>query len=242
MTKYAFEPGGAWKSISGKKWERPLKLNMAGSAVRLFNDTSSEDHPEIVDTIHHDYDLDGRVLGEDGNPKVTHLDNIMGGWVDFPHRKVMTSITEVVDEGPVGENGPSLEKHWSSPIPDVPPTPPKWIPKDVRSDSHRRFDFLVDSTVNIIRDLAERKGGEYAGDLDRLANFRRNGAILDLPMEVIWAVYYAKHHDAIMQYIKDKQKGVVRERGEPISGRVDDLIVYLILFKLMLQEKNGIGA
>ncbi len=106
--------------------------------------------------------------------------------------------------------------------------------------SHAEFDKLVAQTVQEIQKLSELKGGEYAGDTDRLANFRRNGKAQELPMETIWSVYAAKHWDAIQQYIKDERNGVKRSRLESIEGRVDDLIVYCILFKAMLAEKaNG---
>ena len=102
--------------------------------------------------------------------------------------------------------------------------------------SHERWDDLLEEAVAQIKSLSTLKGGEYAGDTDRLANFRRNAAVLDLPMESIWAVYAAKHWDALIQFIKDKNNGKTRERLEPISGRVDDLLVYLLLFKAILEE------
>lgn len=104
--------------------------------------------------------------------------------------------------------------------------------------SHEKYQELVESTILTINQLSKLKGGEYAGDSDRLANFRRNGQNLGLPMEVVWAVYAAKHWDAILQYINDLNTGKERERLEPVSGRLDDLIVYCILFKAMLQERN----
>lgn len=97
---------------------------------------------------------------------------------------------------------------------------------------------LVDDTIEEIFKLSKLKGGEYAGDTDRLANFRRNGKTLELPMETVWAVYAAKHWDAVMQYIKDIQNNTERTRLEPISGRLDDLIVYCILFKAMIRERQ----
>lgn len=103
---------------------------------------------------------------------------------------------------------------------------------------HDKFDKLLIQTVEIINSLAEKKGGEYAGDEDRLANFRRNAEALGLNMEDVWSVYAAKHWDAIMQYVKDSRNGVERERLEPIDGRAHDLIVYLVLFLAMLDEKN----
>ena len=105
--------------------------------------------------------------------------------------------------------------------------------------SHERYAQLVEETITNLKKLGELKGGEYAGDSDRLANFRRNAAALALPMESIWAVYCAKHWDAVMQYVKDVSSGKDRPRGEPISGRLDDLIVYAILMKAMVDEREN---
>lgn len=102
--------------------------------------------------------------------------------------------------------------------------------------SHERYNEIIAQSLQQIQKLGTLKGGEYAGDVDRLANFRRNATALGVNMETVWAVYAAKHWDALMQFIQDKQKGKTRERLEPIDGRVDDLLVYLILFKCMLDE------
>lgn len=107
--------------------------------------------------------------------------------------------------------------------------------------SHERYNQLAEGTFNEIRKLAALKGGEYAGDGDRLANFRRNAMDQDLPMETIWRVYAAKHWDAIGQYCKDRLTGKSRDRLESISGRADDLITYLILFKAMVEENESRG-
>lgn len=58
-------------------------------------------------------------------------------------------------------------------------------------------------------------------------------------MATIWAVYAAKHWDAVMQYIKDQNTGTKRTHLEPIGGRVDDLLVYLLLFKAILEETDA---
>lgn len=104
------------------------------------------------------------------------------------------------------------------------------------------YALLVKQTVDQINKLSTLKGGEYAGDDDRLANFRRNGERLGLPMETIWAVYAAKHWDAVMQFIQDQNTGKTRERMEPLEGRLDDIIVYCILFKAMLKERANAHA
>ena len=89
--------------------------------------------------------------------------------------------------------------------------------------SHERYDLLVKETVDKLIELGKFKGAEYAGDDDRLANFRRNGLALDLPMEAIWHTYTAKHWDAVAQYIKDLIHGKERKRLE--QDAVDDDVV-----------------
>jgi hypothetical protein len=110
--------------------------------------------------------------------------------------------------------------------------------KDLIFD-HDRWNKLLADTVKQITHLAASKGGEYSGDFDRLANFRRNAERLGLSMEHVWAVYSAKHWDALMQFVQDLSIGKERPRSEPLQGRCDDLIVYLILFKAMLEEREA---
>lgn len=119
------------------------------------------------------------------------------------------------------------------------------LPDDfrVKSTDPSRFspelwEALLSETEETIRGLAKSKGGEYSGDEDRLLNFRRNAQDTGASKELIWRIYAAKHWDAIGQYIRDLGQGKKRQRTEPLSGRCDDLIVYLILFKAMLIE-NG---
>lgn len=119
----------------------------------------------------------------------------------------------------------------------------KSMENQMESSGYKHSDFtkIVDSTIAEMRKLIELKGGEYAGDVDRLANFRRNGERLGIPMEVIWGVYAGKHIDAVFQYIQDIQTGKKRERIEPITGRVDDIIVYMLLFKALIDERERNG-
>lgn len=102
-----------------------------------------------------------------------------------------------------------------------------------------RYEKMIEETFDKVRELGRLKGGEYAGDTDRLANFRRNGKNWGMTMEQCWGVYVSKHWDAITQYVQDQAAGKERQRMEPLSGRVDDIIVYLLLFKAMLEEHDA---
>jgi hypothetical protein len=101
-----------------------------------------------------------------------------------------------------------------------------------------QWDCLLTNSIAKIKELSKLKGGEYAGDHDRLANFRKASTNLDLPMETIWLIYAGKHWDAVTQYVKDLQHCTTRPRMESISGRLDDIIVYSLLFKAMIEERE----
>lgn len=101
---------------------------------------------------------------------------------------------------------------------------------------NEQFNEIVKSTFNRLAELSSTKGHEYSGDYDRLLNFKRNGAALALPATTIWAVYAAKHWDAVMQNIQDRQVGKERQLSEPIEGRIDDLLLYLLLLKGLLVD------
>lgn len=116
---------------------------------------------------------------------------------------------------------------------------PSWMTKS-SGYSHEAYSQLVKQTIDQINALSTLKGGEYAGDVDRLANFRRNAANLGIMPETVWAVYAGKHWDAIQQYVNDLQHGKSRPRMESLAGRADDLIVYCILFKALLEDRDAV--
>lgn len=105
-----------------------------------------------------------------------------------------------------------------------------------RTYAVERYNAMVDKTFEEIVRLGKEKGGEYAADHDRLDNFRRNAAANGTTVEQCWGIYAGKHWDALQTFIRDRANGVSRVRTEKLSGRVDDLIVYLLLFKARLEE------
>jgi hypothetical protein len=89
------------------------------------------------------------------------------------------------------------------------------------------FEDLVERIRKETTELLVVKGREYAGDADRLANFKR-GAVL------------TKHYDALATYIRDNQAGdTMPVLSEPITGRVADLINYCVLAWALIEEKQA---
>lgn len=95
------------------------------------------------------------------------------------------------------------------------------------------FLRLLKSTLNNLITLTQTKGEEYArSEDDQLANFRRQANEFGMSMEQVLGIYLNKHLDSIKFHIKNP--GV--ELAEPIEGRIDDAILYLILLKAIKCE------
>lgn len=79
--------------------------------------------------------------------------------------------------------------------------------------------------------LNETKGNDYSGNEDVFANFKRNVQRLGLEPYEVWSVYFFKHLDAIETWLRDGEV-----KSEPIEGRIDDAILYLLLLRGMISE------
>lgn len=98
----------------------------------------------------------------------------------------------------------------------------------------QRFLKLLQDQLVALQELTATKGEEYArSEDDQLANFKRQAAELGLDPEKVLAIFLNKHLDAIKSFIKTGQV-----LSEPIHGRIDDAILYLILLKAMIVEKE----
>ena len=98
------------------------------------------------------------------------------------------------------------------------------------------LDTFLTSTLEVMR----RKGHDYrqGHDDDLLHNFRTVADSVGIPMEKVWFTYFFKHYAALATYIREGGQS----ESEPIEGRIQDLIVYLVLFYRMVQEaKDGAG-
>lgn len=99
-----------------------------------------------------------------------------------------------------------------------------------------RFGYLIDETFATVKSLTHSKGIEYTDNSkDRLENFKGEGKNLNVSPLVIWSVYASKHFRAIQSYIRLGGKIV---SNEPIEGRIDDLILYLLLLKALIEDTD----
>lgn len=102
--------------------------------------------------------------------------------------------------------------------------------------NQKEFENLFETTVGTCRSLLVTKGAEYAGSVDRLANFKRGSGDAGVSPLQVALIYWSKHVDSIKTYIRNDAAGVKQVLSEPIEGRFDDAINYLILMKALVVE------
>lgn len=102
--------------------------------------------------------------------------------------------------------------------------------------NHETFTQLVTDTMKSTGDLLVSKGAEYAGDVDRLSNFKRGANLTGCtPLQVAF-IYLSKHYDSLATYVQNDAAGLTLATSEPIEGRLDDLINYCLLLKALIVE------
>jgi len=97
---------------------------------------------------------------------------------------------------------------------------------------------IIGEAMDRIAQLFSEKNSEYGDSGDILANFRRLAEQQGVPMSTAWFFLAGKHIDTITQYIKDRRDAVARHRTQPISERIDDLIVYSLLLLAITEEES----
>lgn len=103
------------------------------------------------------------------------------------------------------------------------------------------FTTLFSETTKEMEKLLLKKGYEYSGTEDKLANFKRGAAENGITALQVARVYAAKHWDSIATYIRDDAKGQLKEQSEPIEGRFYDLMNYCVLMLAIIREEQQRG-
>jgi len=102
------------------------------------------------------------------------------------------------------------------------------------------FGTMLDEVHMKLKAMTRTKGEEYTGSNsdDQLANFHRDAALLGVEPEVVIMIFLNKHWNSVSEYVRNKQNKTPRELSEPIIGRVDDAILYLILLRAMIMDNE----
>lgn len=97
----------------------------------------------------------------------------------------------------------------------------------------RAFNEYVDKTWHEAVAVLLAKGADYAGSIDRLANFKRGAALTGATPEQIAFIYLSKHYDAVATYVREGKLS-----SEPIEGRLVDCLNYILLLGALIHESK----
>lgn len=97
-----------------------------------------------------------------------------------------------------------------------------------------RFISLIEETMANVMQLTATKGEEYSRDDDQLANFKRAAKEAMISPNQAWVVFFNKHIDSI----KTHAANPLVQMSEPINGRIDDAILYLLLYKAIVEDQK----
>jgi hypothetical protein len=102
----------------------------------------------------------------------------------------------------------------------------------------KQFADIMASTYQDLQHLSETKGMEYRQDnySNVHDNFDRQAAEMNTAPEKVLMIFLNKHLDAIKTHIKRMDSELAPTPSEPIYGRVDDAILYLLLLKAMFMR------
>lgn len=93
---------------------------------------------------------------------------------------------------------------------------------------------IINTTFQQILNLSDTKGREYAGVQDKFANFKNTAKESETEAIKVLYIFMNKHYNAIQSYVRER-----KVYSEPIEGRIDDMILYLLLLKGMIKEKES---
>lgn len=93
------------------------------------------------------------------------------------------------------------------------------------------FETFADKFMEEQRAILKAKGADYAGNNDRLSNFKEVAKLLGTKPEHEWGTYALKHVFAILSWIRT---GHVESEG--LRGRFLDLANYAILGAALAED------
>lgn len=99
-----------------------------------------------------------------------------------------------------------------------------------REDVAKEMEAVVQE-ISFLREAGQK---EYAHDeSNAMRNFEASGEDVDVPREKVLWIFMKKHMDGILAHIRGH-----RSQREPVYGRINDVIVYLILLRSMLKANE----
>lgn len=120
---------------------------------------------------------------------------------------------------------------------------------------NKEFDKVLKRRIALIRKILQQKGDEYAGDKDRLHNFKRAAEIDETTPEAALKGMWLKQLVSVLDIIKkitDENKKIglnfvlspehVNVTQKLVDEKIGDAINYLILLEALIKERRDYCA
>lgn len=100
-----------------------------------------------------------------------------------------------------------------------------------------KFEEILQERIGEIRRVLGLKAAEYVRDDDRLSNFKRAAAMLQISPEAALMGMLSKHLVSIMDMVDDVSLEIAHPRAA-WNEKIGDAINYLVLLDALLQERR----
>jgi len=97
------------------------------------------------------------------------------------------------------------------------------------------LEDIITEMEQLEHSIIATKGKEYTQQSeDRAKNFKGAAEDLDIPILKVWWVYFKKHIDSILSYVREEKTYC----GENIENRVADAVNYLHLLIYIIRQRS----
>ncbi len=101
---------------------------------------------------------------------------------------------------------------------------------------HTDFDTVVSATMNSCKNVLSNRSAQYSSESDRLHNFKRAAALLEITPEDALAGMWTKHIVSVFDMIDNIENQTDLNLW---NEKLHDLINYAILLKALIVERHG---
>jgi len=99
----------------------------------------------------------------------------------------------------------------------------------------KTLEDIIAEMEKLEHSIIATKGKEYTQQSeDRAKNFKGAAQDLDIPILKVWWVYFKKHIDSILSYVREEKTYC----GENIENRAADAVNYLHLLIYIIRQRG----
>lgn len=103
--------------------------------------------------------------------------------------------------------------------------------------SGERFSHEITNRIEKIKEVLVKKSAEYIRRDDKLYNFNRASAVLDVSRESYLMNLSMKHIQSVIDMVEDIDNGKLHS-NEYIEEKIGDIINYMIILEISLKQRN----